>query len=208
MDLELASSGSIDSGAPESVRPGEAWVGSRKGDWIQTYSGLSMFPLDPIPEEIAIEDIAHALSNLCRFTGHVRSFYSVAEHSVRVSWACEIEHALWGLLHDASEAYLSDISSPMKRSSQFGKLYMQAEANLMRVICLKFNLELAMPTNVKACDARMLATERRDLLGPCNRKWRAIDSWAPYDGRIIPQSPEMAKQLFLTRFQQLTKAGV
>lgn len=181
-------------------------MSERIGDWIQTFSGKSMFPLDPRAEEICIEDIAHALSNLCRFTGHTRTFYSVAEHSVRVSWACEIEFAFWGLMHDASEAYLSDISSPMKRSSKFGELYQHAERNLMVTICDKFGLQRGVPDNVKQCDARMLVTERRDLLGSCDRNWRAIDTaFIPYEGRIFPQSPELAESLFMDRFNQLIK---
>src|SRR5271165_7548492 len=109
----LASSENDLATALSSVRPGSA--DNRKGDWIQTYTGRVMYPLDPRPEEINIIDIAHALSNLCRFTGHVRTFYSVAEHSVRVSQHCDPKDALWGLLHDASEAYLADMSRPMKR---------------------------------------------------------------------------------------------
>jgi uncharacterized protein len=176
----------------------------RIGDWIQTASGKSMFPLDPRAEEICIEDIAHALSNLCRFTGHTRTFYSVAEHSVRVSWACELPHELYGLLHDASEAYLSDISSPMKRSSDFGQLYLRAEANLMAAICRKFEISEFCPSNVKLCDARMLATERRDLMGECDREWRAVDTaHKPYSGRIIPVSPEAAEREFLQRFYHI-----
>lgn len=179
-------------------------MSERIGDWIQTFSGKSMFPLDPRAEEICIEDIAHALSNLCRFTGHTRTFYSVAEHSVRVSWACDLPHALWGLMHDASEAYLSDISSPMKRSSEFGQLYMRAETKLMSAICSKYGLSDFCPPNVKQCDARMLVTEKRDLMGECDREWRAVDTAVkPYSGRIIPVSPETAEREFLTRFEQL-----
>src|SRR5579885_2784587 len=86
----------------------------RHGDWIQTYCGVAFYPLDPRPEEILIEDIAHALSMLCRFTGHVKRFYSVAQHCVYVSHRCDPKDALWGLLHDAAEAYLNDISRPVK----------------------------------------------------------------------------------------------
>src|ERR1017187_10636100 len=76
---------------------------------ITTFSGIHFWPLLPNPADIRIEDIAHALSNQCRFAGHAREFYSVAEHSVRVSQLCPPEDALWGLLHDASEAYLTDV---------------------------------------------------------------------------------------------------
>jgi hypothetical protein len=70
---------------------------------ITTFSDVRFWPLLPNPDDIRIEDIAHALSNQCRFAGHAREFYSVAEHCVRVSQLCRPEEALWGLLHDASE---------------------------------------------------------------------------------------------------------
>jgi len=89
-------------------------------DHITTYTGEDFRPLDPNPDQIHIEDIAHALSLLCRANGHIIRFYSVAQHSIncaneakarglsmRVQTAC--------LLHDASEAYLSDITRPVKR---------------------------------------------------------------------------------------------
>ena len=81
----------------------------RIGDWMQTYTGERFWPLDPRIEDIHIRDISMALGKLCRYGGHTIFFYSVAEHSVLVSEYVPEEYALWGLLHDASEAYLSDI---------------------------------------------------------------------------------------------------
>src|ERR1019366_9954250 len=81
---------------------------------IRTYSGVRFKPLDPDPA-VGISDIAHALANQCRFGGHSSAFYSVAQHSVRVSEICAAEDALWGLLHDASEAYLVDVPAPLKQ---------------------------------------------------------------------------------------------
>ncbi len=86
----------------------------RKGDWMQTCSGLKIWPMDPRPEEICLNDIAHALSMICRFSGHTKKFYSVAEHSVFVSHHVKSENAIYGLLHDSSEAYISDIIRPVK----------------------------------------------------------------------------------------------
>ncbi|MBR9652087.1 hypothetical protein [Thalassovita aquimarina] len=90
--------------------------------WIQTISGRK-FPVgEPDPEQIDIEDIAHALSLLVRFNGHCTRFYSVAEHSVHVSHEVAPELALIGLLHDAAEAYLGDVPSPLKKQlSQFSE---------------------------------------------------------------------------------------
>ena len=69
-------------------------VSARKGDWMQTYTGRQFWPIDPRANEVHIEDIAHALSMMCRYNGHCRTFYSVAEHSVLVSQHVPPEHAL------------------------------------------------------------------------------------------------------------------
>src|SRR5262245_47792896 len=86
----------------------------RLGDWMQTVGGTQFWPLDPRPHEFDINHIAHALGNMCRFNGHCRRFYSVAEHCVLVSRACSAANALWGLLHDMSEAYIADVIRPVK----------------------------------------------------------------------------------------------
>lgn len=89
-------------------------MNERKGDWIQTYTGRQFWPLDPKPEEVCIEDIAHALSQQCRYAGHTIRFYSVAQHSVEIALRVPRAAALWGLLHDAAEAYLVDLPRPVK----------------------------------------------------------------------------------------------
>ena len=125
--------------------------------WIQTYSGGKFFPLSPESEGITIEDIAHALSNLCRFAGHVKRFYSVAQHSVLVSHYCDPIDALVGLLHDASEAYLLDMPRPLKKSGYF-EAYLEAEDRLMRVIEKKFGIQ-PMTESVHRADMRVFAAE-------------------------------------------------
>lgn len=82
---------------------------------INTFSGIEFDLLNPNPNDIDIEDIAHELSMLCRFNGHCKEFYSVAEHSVYVSYEIDEEFALIGLLHDAAEAYLGDVPTPLKK---------------------------------------------------------------------------------------------
>ena len=134
----------------------------RYGDFIQTYSGIEFYPLDPRIEEVKLLDIAHALSNICRFTGHCNEFYSVAQHSVLVSQYVSEENALWGLLHDASEAYICDIARPVKKSLEM-KPYKEIEKRLMNVIAKTFNLSEDEPKEVKEIDTKMLRTEARDL---------------------------------------------
>ncbi len=142
----------------------------RRGNWIATYSGKRFYPLDARPEDIDVNDIIHALSNLSRFGGHTINFYSVAQHSVLVSLMCPEEDALWGLLHDASEAYLIDVPSPLKKCPEF-VFYRQAEKKLMDVICGVFKLPSDEPPSVKLVDKRILATEARDLTMTEGRGW-------------------------------------
>lgn len=178
--------------------------------WVQTFSGKRIHPLNAHPDEICIEDIAHALSNQCRFTGHVKSFYSVSEHSVRCSWIVPEELRLAALLHDASEAYMGDMSRPMKHSSGLlGELYRQYEENLERIIAEKFGLPHPMPPEIKEADDILLMTERRDLLphlewdDACRERWK-ITKVEPLASTIRPWEPRLAEQMFLNEYEQLT----
>lgn len=164
----------------------------RNGDWIQTYSGLKMYPLDPRPEEICVEDIAHALSNICRFTGHCKEFYSVAQHSICVSVYASSENAMWGLLHDASEAYLCDIARPVKRSTLMNG-YRECESLLMKTIAEKFGLSWPIPEEIKKLDNRFLMTEARDF-GLLTGDWVKLGEPMPIT--IRPQNPKNAEQSF------------
>ncbi len=174
---------------------------------IETFTGEGFHPLAPKLESIWIEDIAHALSNQCRFTGHTREFYSVAEHCVRVSWLLEEwgeneECQLWGLMHDASEAYLGDWATPLKRSS-IGKHYRVTEEQLMAAICRRFEMLIEPPIIVLQADAVLLATEARDLMPNKPEHWPAAIT---HEDRIDPWLPKYAKQHFLKRFHALVSA--
>lgn len=172
---------------------------ARDGE-IVTFTGRTIAPLNPSVDKINIVDIAHATSNLCRFTGHVREFYSVAQHCVFVSYYANREDALWGLLHDASEAYLADMARPIKLQPGFGEVYKAAEATIMRAICDKFGLPHDMPDSVRHADDVLLRTEQRDLMPNLRRHegedyyYHEIDGWLPAD----------AKAAFLNRYQELT----
>lgn len=169
----------------------------RYGDWIRTFTGKKFYPLDPRPDEIDILDIAHALSNVCRYTGHCSHFYSVAQHSVLVSRHCDPANALWGLLHDAAEAYLADVARPVKRDMRGLK---EIEERLMRAVAEVFNLSWPEPPDVKLIDTRILIDEMHHFMPN------------PEDGdhlgerlgiQIIPLPPPQAKQLFLNRYVEL-----
>src|SRR5579859_7012785 len=131
--------------------------------WIETFSGKKFHLLEPQPDEICIEDIAHALSNQCRYTGHTRRFYSVAEHSVHVSLLA-VHYQLDGLLHDASEAYICDLARPVKMLTPVGKPYYEIEDRIMRVIAEKFGFTWPPPKEVKEADNIMLLSEKDQLM--------------------------------------------
>jgi uncharacterized protein len=178
---------------------------ARIGDWMQTFTGVQFWPMDPRTEEIRIEDIAHSLSNQCRYAGHCKSFYSVAQHSVLVSEIVPPEFALWGLLHDAQEAYLIDLPRPIKRVSEIGVQYKIVESALAIVVASRFGLQLPEPLEIKWADNVILMTEKRDVMGPSPAKW--VECAEPLTFTIVPWSPDLAEHLFLERFHELFPAA-
>src|SRR5690242_3132863 len=138
------------------------------GSQIQTVSGRRVDPFAPDPAEVELDDIAQALSNQCRFGGHCRVFYSVAQHSCLAAELVaggggDAVAQLWALLHDAPEAYLVDLPHPLKHRSELGRVYRQAEALLQTAICERFDLPLEPPASLKPIDRALLATERQAL---------------------------------------------
>lgn len=194
----------------------------RPGDFIWTASGRKFWPLDPQPEDVPIEDIAHALSHICRWTGHVSVFYSVAQHSVLVSSLVQGPSEslrLYALLHDASEAFLNDIARPLKRLS-YMKGYVDVEERVQRVIYRAHGVEHLddMPAVVDAvrdADHLALAIEARDLMPkairgtsayerimePLKHKAPAASLWSRQ--HLVPLTPEGAKAEFLRTFTAL-----
>jgi hypothetical protein len=182
-------------------------IPNQRDSWIQSYTGVEFHPFGTRPEEIRIKDIAHALALTCRFGGHCASFYSVAEHSVRVSYVCEPEDALWGLLHDASEAYLGDIPRPIKRHWDM-RWFREREAELQLEILKRFGLDTAKgqtPLSVHRADETLLATEARDLMG--GPIWSELAGVEPDRGIIVPWTWQHAERRFLDRFSELTKGA-
>lgn len=173
-------------------------AGERIGDWMQTYTGRAFWPLDPRADEVCIEDIAHSLSMRCRYGGHTTRFYSVAEHAFLVSQHVPAEHALWGLLHDAAEAYSADVPRPLKRCLPDWK---PLEANIMAAVCDRFGLGYAEPAIVKHVDLAMTADEQAALMVPCERAWGTLPP--PVGAAIRCWSPAAAEFFFLDRFREL-----
>lgn len=178
--------------------------------WIQTFTGKKFFPLEPKVEDVDIRDIARALSLLCRFGGHCKEFYSVAQHSVLVSKHCDPIDALWGLLHDASEAYLMDLTRPVKhelrRQSAGFSWFDLIETKLMTTVCTKFNLVHTEPESVKKADLLLLCTEARDLMAPSPHKWTSLEALEGkiLEDKIVPMHPALAELEFLNRYEELS----
>jgi len=183
---------------------------TERGDWIQVYSGGKFYPEDPQPEDIHIEDIAHALSLQCRFGGHCESFYSVAQHCCTVSNLLPPRFKLWGLLHDAPEAYLMDIPRPIKPLlPEYQCLEKLCEAAVARC----FKLDYPIPRIVKYVDSVLLLLEHKKfvkdryewgvdsieinldwLSDPKLEQYKLDDAW----------TPEEAEERFLHRYNIFT----
>jgi hypothetical protein len=128
---------------------------------VRTYTGLWMNVFEPTEDMVCLEDIAHALSNLCRFGGHTTRFYSVAQHSIHCSRLVDDAHRMAALMHDASEAYLMDFPTPVKLEL---KEYYAIENRVMLVIAKKFGFQYPLPQIVKQADKKMLELEWDSLI--------------------------------------------
>lgn len=188
-------------------------IGKPIGEWIAgpadpvagsiCMAGGTYFEFNnPEGSEINVGDIAHALSNICRFTGHVREFYSVAQHSVLASYLVPPEHALAALLHDAAEAYVGDVSTPLKRMLPD---YKAIEQRIEAAVLARFGLFLPMHPCIKVADLRMLAAERRDLMPHMGDEWHILRGVEPMHATITPWTPIRARRTFLERYLELTK---
>lgn len=165
--------------------------------WIQTFSSIRFWPLDPSEDHLLIEDIAHSLSMQCRFNGHTNRFYSVAEHCCHVSDLLPGPLKLAGLLHDAAEAYLCDLPKPLKYLEAFVE-YRKAEANLERLIANRFGFEYPLDSRIKNADEQLLATEAEQLMAPLHAEFEIGE---PIKNLNLPcWSPTQAKDAFLWRY--------
>src|SRR3954463_10796652 len=177
------------------------------GPYLQTVSGRFVNPFDPDPDQLDIADIARALADVCRFGGHCRSFYSVAQHSVIVSNVVEerggdVEDVFAALMHDATEAYLGDMPHPIKHRSPLGAAFKQAEAHLEQVIAARFNIKPDV-LEIKRADRALLATERL-ALSTENWHWPELEGVEPLDLEITAWLPDDAERAFAERYAELS----
>ncbi len=169
-----------------------------RGRPVTTYTGHAFFPLDPKPEEVCIRTIAQALSNLCRFNGHTKRFYSVAQHSVLVSLNVPPRYAKEALLHDAAEAYVGDMVRPMKAMiPQFNEIDKRVDSCIRE----RFGLPPKMSEEVRQADNVACATEKRDLLNDPLFDWGFMPD--PWPVVIKPVSPNNAYHMFMDRYEEV-----
>ena len=176
------------------------------GPYLQTVSGRWVNPFDPDPEQLDPGDIARALANQCRFGGHSRVFYSVAQHSVIVSRLVEerggdAEDVFAALMHDASEAYLGDMPHPLKHRSPLGAAFKEAEQHLEDAIRARFGIRAGVP-EIKRADRALLATERRAFSAE-SWHWPELEGVEPLDLELEAWPPDRAAEEFAARFAEL-----
>jgi len=170
--------------------------------WILTSSGRHFSYLDPRPEDIHILDIAQGLSNECRYAGHSRSFYSVAQHAWLASQIVPREFALEALLHDAAEAYCKDIPRPLK---DLLPDYREIEARIDATVRATFGLPANKSVAVRHADLALLATERRDLMPADGAPWKLLEGIEPLPRKITGMLPGRALGVFVRRYIELTE---
>lgn len=181
-----------------------------RGAWMQTFTGKRFYPLDPRPEDIDPRDIAHALSLLCRYNGHIDRFYSVAEHCVLMSRVMPNDTlALEALLHDGSEAYCGDMVRPLKHTAEMAP-YRVAEDRVMDALAIRFGLSTDASgvhhksPEVQDADTRILLTERTALMNnyKASDRW-SVDGMAALDVTIEAWNPDVAERAYLDRLVEL-----
>jgi hypothetical protein len=168
--------------------------------WILTRLGKKFDLLEPSASMVEPADIAHALSMQCRLNGHTRVFYSVAQHSFLVADLVPEQYQLEALLHDAAEAYVGDLVSPLK---DVLPEYRQIEHHVWHAICSRFDIDPVLPPCVHDADLVALATERRDLMPSHSDLCHSLIGTAPALARIKPWTQPEAAQLYFDRLMSL-----
>lgn len=173
--------------------------------WTQSASG-EVFRLGDLENNVyLIEDIATSLAKQCRYNGNCRHFYSVAQHCVLASRMAPPEHKLAALMHDASEAYIGDITRPVKKALTGLEA---TEDRLHAVIFSRFGLAFPMAPEIDVIDRRMLRTEMALLMPHCDPVAWGYEDVEPYEGILTSPASlwtwEQAEYSFIQAFEKLT----
>lgn len=181
--------------------------------WIETYTGKKFYLLAPRIQDVDIRDIAHSSAMLCRWTGHCKRHYSIAQHSYYCSLIGPENEALHRLLHDASESYMGDMNRPLKHYTPAGSIYRKQEKEVQGTIYQAFGLDVIEPPSVHVADNQMLYAEKSQLM--TSLRWD-ID-WTSGQGaenlgesKVVIErwSPDTAEKMFLSRFEELYKRRI
>ncbi len=170
--------------------------------WMQTYLGHKFTFTVPRVQDIHIEDIAHSLALQCRFNGHIDDFYSVGDHCLYVLSKASEANKFWGLMHEATETYISDIITPLKYHWRWRFFIKRMENKILKVVAKKYGLPWPIPKEIHEIDERMWATEQRDLRRRPRFKWST--DIKPYPERVVPTADwRTVKAVFLDQFANL-----
>jgi hypothetical protein len=177
-----------------------------KDNFIALLSGAKMNYHFPEESDATIEDLASALSNNCRFSGHLPRFYSIAQHLVNASRIVPAEHAFTALMHDTAEAFTNDLPTPLKWEFP---VFKELESKIEAAMGAKFGFQFPYPPEVKLADTQMLILEKfyvkeDETVWPFYEEWTRnkvkhllpkvdLDSW----------QPRRAKREFLERYYEL-----
>lgn len=155
---------------------------------------------DPEGSNFTVNDVAHALSNICRFTGHAHRFYSVAEHSVHASRIVPEGFELEALVHDATEAFIGDVAKPLKMLLPD---YQRLERRIERIVLSRFGIKDGLSAVVKRADMQMLKAEQEQAMLNHDR-WHPIADLEPAEVELQFWTPEVARQKFCERYDELS----
>ncbi len=167
---------------------------------VRTYTGRNLDLLNPDPKEIDIQDIAHHLAKLDRYNGAGHYHYSVGQHSLLVADALPKEYKLQGLLHDATEAYLGDVVSPLKKLLPD---YRKIEQGVMAAVCKRYDITFPRPNIIKRADQAVMAAEMLQVV-----KWPDLPKKQglpepPKGMKIEPMGWKAVREVFIQRFKEL-----
>lgn len=176
--------------------------------WISLLSGATFNYNKPEESNVTLNDIAYALSNVCRFSGHLPRFYSVAQHLVNASYIVPAEHSFTALMHDTAEAFTNDLPTPLKWALP---IFKELEVKIEGAMSQKFGFQYPYPPEVKEADTIMLMLEKY-YVKECDQYWPTYSDEYPrskveqYLNKVDLTSwrPSIARNKFLTRYQELT----